>query len=229
MEPDPTGLQGLPIGEHGRPDINPYDRDIDMTVPLTFQSDSLGEVPIRLTADDRLLLGTREFLGLVKTILNEEAHAELASQLAGKDQFETTDLAGSGVGITYDPNTLAVVVIEVDAEKRAVRDLFAPPRDDVTDNSLHPAHVSGYLNLNVSQTHIWEDQSVRPPTVNFDGAVRVGRFVFEGDAQFRERSELSGSSYTFERNYARLVYDQPEQFRRWVAGDLDPETRGQQT
>ena len=154
MEPDPTGLQGLPIGEHGRPDINPYDRDIDMTVPLTFQSDSLGEVPIRLTADDRLLLGTREFLGLVKTILNAEAHAELASQLAGKDQFETTDLAGSGVGITYDPNTLAVVVIEVDAEKRAVRDLFAPPRDDVTDNSLHPAHVSGYLNLNVSQTHI---------------------------------------------------------------------------
>ena len=229
MEPDPTGLQGLPIGEHGRPDINPYDRDIDMTVPLTFQSDSLGEVPIRLTADDRLLLGTREFLGLVKTILNAEAHAELAFQLAGKDQFETTDLAGSGVGITYDPNTLAVVVIEVDAEKRAVRDLFAPPRDDVTDNSLHPAHVSGYLNLNVSQTHIWEDQSVRPPTVTFDGAVRVGRFVFEGDAQFRERSELSGSSYTFERNYARLVYDQPEQFRRWVAGDLDPETRGQQT
>src|SRR5690606_30078445 len=37
-----------PIGPHGRPDINPYDRDIDMTVPLTFQSSSLGEVPLRL-------------------------------------------------------------------------------------------------------------------------------------------------------------------------------------
>ena len=229
VQDDSTTISGVPIGEHGRPDINPYDRDIDMTVPLTFQSDSLGEIPIRMTADDRLLLGTTEFLNLVRAILNEAAHAELSGQLVGMDQFETEDLAGSGVGLTYDPSTLAVVVIEVDAEKRAVRDLFAPPRDDLTEGALQPANFSGYMNLNVSQTHIWEDDKVRPPTVTFDGAVRVGRFVFEGDARFRERSELEGDTYAFERNYARLVYDEPERYRRWLLGDLDPETRGQQS
>src|SRR3546814_12412881 len=52
----------LPIGPHGRPDINPYDRDIEMTVPLTFQTSSLGDIPLLLTASDRFLnIGTASF------------------------------------------------------------------------------------------------------------------------------------------------------------------------
>src|SRR3546814_1681310 len=43
--PQSTIVQ-TPMGAHGRPDINPYDRDIDMTVPLTFQARSLGDTPL---------------------------------------------------------------------------------------------------------------------------------------------------------------------------------------
>ncbi len=224
------GLPQVPIGPHGRPDINPYERDIDMTVPLTFLSSSLGDIPMRLTADDRFLLDTATFLKLVKPILTEEAHANLASHLAGVTQFGPDDLKDTGVALTYDPSTLAVVVVEVSPDQRATVNLFAPPRDDVNDISLEPESFSAYLNLNVIQTYIWEgDDHSDPPTVNFDGAIRVGPVVFEGDAQFGQQFTLDGESYKFRRNYARLVYDQPDDYRRWFLGDLDPEIRGQQS
>ena len=219
----------IPIGEHGRPDINPYDRDIDMTVPLTFLSDSLGEIPMRLTADDRFLLDTPEFIRLVRSILNENAHAELSDHLQPFERFGPEELEGTGVALQYDPSTLAVVVLQVDPEKRSVRDLFAPPREDQDDISLEPADFSTYLNVSVSQTKIWERDGTIRPTISFDGAFRVGGIVFEGDGSFSERSDFNGESYNFERNFARAVYDQPDQYRRWFLGDLDPEIRGQQS
>ncbi len=225
---DPT-IQQVPLGPHGRPDINPYDRDIDMTVPLTFQNRSLGEIPLRLTADDRFLLETATFLRLMRSILNEPAHEGLTSQLQATTTFGPDNLRESGVRLTYDPSTLAVVVVEVSAEHRAIENLFAPPRDDLDDISLQPADVSAYLNLNLIQTYVWEDDEVDPPTVNLDGAIRVGRIVFEGDARFGQQFGRGGNEYRFERNYARLVYDQPEDYRRWFLGDLDPEIRGLQS
>ena len=228
--PTPTPVMPqIPIGAHGRPDINPYNRDIEMTVPLTFQSSSLGDIPMLLTADDRFLLESATFLRLMQPVLNETAHADLASRLAALSNFGPDDLATTGVQLTYDPSTLAVVVVEVSAEQRAIKDIFAPPREDANDVTLQPAGFSAYLNLNAIQTYIWEGSQADPPTINIDGAVRLGRFVFEGDAQLGQQFGLTGDSYKFKRNYARLVYDEPEDYRRWFLGDLDPEIRGQQS
>lgn len=222
-------LPAVPLGPHGRPDINPYDRDIDMTVPLTFLARSLGDIPMRLTADDRFLLDTPIFLRLMRTVLNDEAHAALSATLASKPVFGLDDLAETGVGLTYDPASLAVVVVQVRPDQRAVEDLFAPPRDDLNDVNLAPASLSAYLNLNASQTYIWDADDQQRPTLNLDGALRFGRIVFEGDASLGEEFGLAGTSYRFARNYARFAYDQPEAYRRWYLGDLDPEVRGQQS
>jgi outer membrane usher protein len=219
----------IPLGPHGRPDINPYDRDIDMTVPLTFLNRSLGDIPMRLTADDRFLLESDTFVRLMQPVLNEAAQVELYNKLQGLPQFGPDDLARTGVELTYDPSTLAVVVVEVEPERRAVQDLFAPPRDDENDITLQLAKFSSYINFSASQTYIWEGSDAQPPTINIDGAVRVGNFVFEGDMQLGERFGISGDEYKLTRNYSRFVYDEPEKYRRWFAGDLDPEIRGQQS
>lgn len=224
-----TQPSGVPIGPHGRPDINPYDRDIDMTVPLSFQSRSLGDIPMRLTADDRYLVDAATFVQAMRTILNDPAHAGLAAKLQGMDLFAPEALENTGVTLTYDPSALSVVVVQVSPEQRAIENLFAPPRDDLNDVTLQPAGVSAYLNLNVAQTYVWEGNQADPPTVNFDGAIRAGRIVFEGDAQFTQRFGGTTDAYKFRRNYARLVYDQAEDYRRWVVGDLDPEIRGLQS
>ncbi|KLE34791.1 hypothetical protein AAW00_06415 [Aurantiacibacter luteus] len=217
------------MGVHGRPDINPYERDIDMTVPLTFLSRSLGDIPMRLTADDRFLLDSPAFLRLMRTVLNAEAHSELSATLAPFAVFGPEDLAETGVALTYDPASLAVVVVQVRPDQRAVEDLFAPPRDDLNDVNLAPAALSAYLNLNASQTYVWGADDQQRPTINIDGAVRFGRVVFEGDASLGEEFGLTDTTYRFARNYARFVYDQPEDYRRWFLGDLDPEVRGQQS
>lgn len=230
--PAPTStpiLPQVPIGPHGRPDINPYDRDIDMTVPLTFQNRSLGEIPMRLTADDRFLLETETFVKLMRPVLNDPAHQSLADRLKDLRTFGPADLEGAGVELTYDPSSLAVVVVEVSPEQRAIQNLFAPPQQDKNDITLEPADFSAYLNLNVIESYVWEDGEADPPTINFDGAMRFGNVVFEGDAQFSQQFEDAGEKYKFERNYARLVYDQPDDYRRWMLGDLDPEIRGQQS
>ena len=223
-------MPAVPIGAHGRPDINPYDRDIDMTVPLTFRSKSLGDIPMRLTADDRFFLESATFVRLVRPILNDPAQAGVETVLAGRKSFAPDALQGTGVELTYDPSSLSVVVVEVSPDKRAVQELFAPPKDDLNDVDIVPARLSGFVNLNLLQTHIWEGHEKERPTVNFDGAIRFGRVVFEGDAQIGRKFTLTGDDdYGFSRNYARLVYDQPEDYRRWYLGDLDPETRGQQS
>lgn len=219
----------FPLGAHGRPDINPYDRDIDMTVPLTFLNRSLGDVPMRLTADDRFFLESDAFVRLMKPVLNDAAQSELSSKLQPLSQFGPDDLAQTGVELTYDPSTLAVVVVEVDPERRAIENLFAPPRDDENDITLQMAKLSGFINFSATETYVWEDGSAQPPTINIDGAVRVGNVVFEGDVQLGERFGVSGDEYKLTRNYARFVYDEPDQYRRWFAGDLDPEIRGQQS
>lgn len=228
--PAPTPVEPqVPIGPHGRPDINPYNRDIDMTVPLTFQSSSLGDIPMRLTADDRFLLDSETFVKLMQPVLNDEAHVVLSTKLQPLPQFGPDDLNQTGVELTYDPSTLAVVVVEVLPEQRATRDLFAPPRDDKNDVTLRLADFSTYININAIETYVWESQQVDPPTINIDGALRVGPVVFEGDVQFGQRFSVTGDEYKFQRNYARLVYDQPAEYRRFFLGDLDPEIRGQQS
>ncbi len=219
----------VPIGRHGRPDINPYERDIEMTVPLTFQNRNLGDIPLLLTADDRFTLVSEAFLRLMKPVLNDEAHIGLTGRLQPLPQFGPDDLKETGVELNYDPTTLAVVVVEVSPEQRATQDLFAPPRDDINDISLQLAEFSTYININAIETYVWETKQVDPPTINIDGAVRVGPVVFEGDVQFGQQFGLTDDEYKFSRNYARLVYDQPEQYRRFFLGDLDPEVRGQQS
>lgn len=229
VRPTPAEKPQYPIGAHGRPDINPYDRDIDMTVPLTFQNRTLGDVPLRLTADDRFKIESETFLKLMVPLLNEAARADLSAKIGMPGYFGPEDLDKTGVQLTYDPASLAVVVVEVAPEQRATQDLFAPPKDDINDVSLEPANFSAFLNLSVAGTYFWEGSEFIPPTINIDGAVRVGSVVFEGDAQFSEISNVTGDTYKFTRNFARFVYDQPEEYRRWFLGDLDPETRGQQS
>src|SRR3546814_17422377 len=113
-----------------------------MTVPLTFQSSILGDIPMLLTADDRFLIESATFLRLMQPVLNEEAHAELSSRLVPLPNFGPDDLGKTGVQLTYDPRTLAVVVVEVSAEQRALKGIFAPTREDARPGTFTPAGLS---------------------------------------------------------------------------------------
>jgi outer membrane usher protein len=235
----PDDAQGVPLlgpeaGVETPPvDINPYDREIELTSPLVFRSRSLGDLPIRLTADDRFLVDAPSFIDLIAPLLRPEPLAELRTLLAGETYIAASKLDGTGISLAYDASLLSVVVLEIDPRSRAVERLFLPPSAEDEKPDIVPADFSAYLNINAVQTIQWQGGSPAP-LIALNGAVRAGNIVFEGDGQFGEGFGLGGGigggnqDYTFQRNFARLVYDEPEKYRRWLAGDLTPRVLGQQ-
>ena len=225
-------LQGQAAGGGGAPpanspaetlqDINPYDRDLQLTAPLVFGRRLLGELPIVLTADDRVLIDSRSFLDLVGPLLNPVALANLNADIGDLGQFPTTGLAASGISLEYDPSTLSVAILKIEPDRLVeVRPFQSPPPED--EGSAGPNPFSAYVNLDVLTT-LDEDGEVEPAGL-VSGAARWGAVVFEAEAQ--AGGGLDGQTGV-ERRFARLVYDQPEAYRRWSLGDLTPEIRGRQ-
>ncbi|VXC96691.1 hypothetical protein [Sphingomonas sp. AX6] len=228
---DADGRAVIPIGKHGRPDINPYDRDVDMTVPLMYRERSLGDVAVQLTHDDRFFLEAADFQRLIRPMLRKEAQEDLADRLQGKTRFSSEDLGPTGVGLDYDPSTLSVVVVRIDPSQRAVESLFGIDTREDEAPDIPAADFAAYLNVNVAQSYVWGD-GAPPPSIALDFATRFGGgTVIEASGDFSERNQFGGGSseYGFDRNFIRAVYDEPEAFRRWFAGDLQPEFRGQQS
>ncbi len=205
-------------------DINPYDRDIEITAPLQFNRRILGELPVLLTRDDRFVVGSEGFLALIGPLLTPAANAELVALIGDKPRFLPEEIAPSGIRLDYDPQQLAVLVLKIAPEKRSVEVLYQRGSPEAPGDAPEP--FSAYLNFNTIVSRLSEADGIRTPEIFLNGAIRYNNLVFEADAQ--ARSDFLTGDYKFERRYARLVYDQPEQYRRWFLGDLDPETRGRQ-
>lgn len=207
-----------------RPNINPYDRDIAMTVPLFFNRRVLGELDVLLTRDDRFNVNSASFISLIKPLLTPDAGAELEASLAGIDAFFPEEVNTAGIELEYDPEQLAVLVLRIAPERRTVESLFEAGRPE--EPAQAPEPFSAYLNTNMVLLRRGSTGDFNRPGVFLNGAVRYKNFVFEADVQGQDNPFQD--EYTIDRRYARLVYDQPEAYRRWTFGDLDPETRGRQ-
>ena len=207
-----------------RPNINPYDRDIAMTVPLNFNRRVLGEMPVLLTRDDRFIVESAGFRALIDPLLTPEAQAELKSRLEGVESFAPEEINATGISLDYDPDQLAVLLLRIDPTKRSVESLFQGGRPEEPGSA--PEDFSAYLNTNLAVSRRQSTGDVTSPSVFLNGAIRYKGLVFEADVQGRE-DQFSGD-YEVERRYARFVFDQPAEYRRWYLGDLNVETRGRQ-
>ncbi|WP_292069670.1 hypothetical protein [Brevundimonas sp. UBA7534] len=216
----PTSVSTAPA----RRDINPYDRDIPMTVPLNFNSRVLGELPVLLTRDDRFLVDSKGFATLIGPLLTPEGQHELADALADLETFAPEEINSAGISLDYDPDQLAVLVLRIDPTRRSVESLFQNGRPE--EPGLPPERFSAYLNTNLVVQRRESTGDISKPSIYLNGAVRIGKVVFETDVQGRE--DVFSGDYEIERQYARFIYDQPEAYRRWFAGDLNPEVRGRQ-
>jgi outer membrane usher protein len=222
----PQEAETLPAASavQARPNINPYDRDIAMTVPLNFNRRVLGELPVLLTRDDRFIVDTAGFIALISPLLTPEAQSSVRESLTGIDSFAPEEINAAGIQLDYDPEQLAVLVLRIEPTMRVPEVLFQGGRAE--DPEQPPEDFSAYLNTNLAVLRRQSTGEIDTPSVFLNGAVRFRNWVFEADVQGRE-SPFS-DEYEVERRHARLVYDEPEDFRRWYFGDLDPDTRGRQ-
>lgn len=222
--PSDPQAASAPAGQTARPNINPYNRDVAMTVPLNFNRRVLGELPVILTADDRFIVNSEGFIALINPLLTPEAQAELATALTGVPQFAPEEINAAGIQLDYDPAQLAVLVLRIDPTMRLPEMLFQGGRPEEPEQP--PEDFTAYLNTNIAVNRRESTGEVETPSFFLNGAARYKNFVFEADVQGRDNRFLD--EYEVERRYARFVYDEPEAFRRWYLGDLDPETRGRQ-
>lgn len=211
--------------------INPYGRDIDLTAPVDFRHESLGEVALTLTRDSRVLVASADLAQALAKVLSDAGKARLGSRLGTAGRVELSSLAGSGIELAYDPQGLSLEVVRIDPNLQSLQSLFKRPHDDDEKPDVQPAGFSAFANLSAVDSRLWRGpfKGTRKPDFYFDGALRLGQFVLEGDGQLAAASLFTANSpYRLDRHFVRLVYDQPDDFRRWSAGDLTPEIRGLQ-
>jgi outer membrane usher protein len=98
--------------------------------------------------------------------------------------------------------------------------------------------VSAYLNLHLGAAYVSQNAyggaGFEAPTIDFDGAVRIGPYVLEAEGAFGSPGSQWFSpsyfqNYIFYRRGTRLVYDLPDEAIRVRVGDVSPEYTGLQT
>ena len=176
------------------PAINPYNRDIDLTVPLTYRDRILGDIPVLITKDSRFFVYRETFGKLIDSLLNEGGKTRLANKLGQLDRFSPENLVGTGLELQYDPSTLSIVILSIDAGDRVPERLFEQPKERREEPDLKPAGVSGYLNVNLAQSYQWSSGRNVGPSAFFSGAFRVGGFVLEGEGNLADNPTLNGTT-----------------------------------
>jgi outer membrane usher protein len=211
--------------------VNPFRRDIDVTMSLTYNNRDLGDLPVLLTRDNHVMVHSPEFIDLVSRLLSKQGLARITQALDGKPAFDPSTLRPIGITLLFDPSGLSVVILKIDPSIQPLQSLFDEGR--VTrPTGAEPASFSAYINANAAA--IWSQGEGVQPQIDLQGVIHYNHFVVEsefvGDTLGTQTGVFGATTdkFTFQRDYVRLVYDMPDQDLRFFAGDLAPEFRGEQ-
>ena len=259
--------------------LNPTGRDIEIEVPLKLDGDRLGDVTIKITADDKLFVDAK----LLKTYLGKTFKQEIltaaletpedqaaqvadatvaakkepgaASSIVQKASIEKAPepgqlgqekptyvaldlLIAKGLDMRYNPNDLELQVEPKVDQKVPGNISFAPKAEEDSASLEKPAYASAWLNMSMVASYVSQSSSgstgVESPSINFDGAARIGAFVLEGEGSFytgdaKGFAQSYFQDYVFYRRGTRLIYDMPDDAIRIRAGDVTPDFSGFQT
>jgi outer membrane usher protein len=192
-------------------------RSITMSVPLIWGGQALGDVIVQVDPDGAVAIETRSLRAEMERLLTETGLARLDEVIAGDPFVTPPELLTAGFGVDFNMARLELAITAIDPTLRPVESLVG--RNDMADRpppSLQPADFSAYLNTSVN--FLYQDRGgVAPPDVFLFGAARYRNIVLEVDGGF---TEDQNNNYRFYRRAARAVYDEPDSYRRWSAGDL---------
>jgi len=144
-------------------------------------------------------------------------------------------LKDRGINMRYDPLNLELEVFPTVDQRPTNTISFKQNIGEESATLEHPAYLSAYLNLHLAASYVsqnaYGDTGVEAPTIDFDGAVRVGAYVLEAEGTlyspgWRWFSPSHFQDYVFYRRGTRLVYDLPEEAIRVRVGDVNPTYTG---
>jgi outer membrane usher protein len=197
-------------------------RMVSFAVPLQVGNQVLGDVLIETDGSPAIKIDSNTLQNELRPLLNDAGQARLEQAAFGRTFIAPADLQAIGIDIAFDQSQLLLVIKAIPGDMRRLRSLgdYDAERTADTLPVIAPAHVSSYLNASVNLDFA-SDDGFRQPDMFLDGATRVGSVVVEYDGAFTD--QFSGS-YRFYRRGVRAVYDQPQHYRRFSAGDLRVDT-----
>ncbi|KEO86902.1 hypothetical protein EH30_04520 [Erythrobacter sp. JL475] len=214
---DPA-IRSDPAGESAAEPSEQTHRTLSFSVPLVSETRAFGEVFIEVAADNSYLIDTASFRREIAPILNEEGLAGLDRVLEGQALTSAESLQTAGIDITFDQRRLQLAILGIRPELLAVQQIGARSdrRGGIQLNRIEPARFSSYLNVTGNFDY---DTALGAelPSFFLDGATRIGGVVVEYDGAITD--QFTGD-VQFLRRATRAVYDDPDSYRRYSAGDL---------
>lgn len=218
----------LPVnrGSSAEPiDLNPTARDIRLTISAVDGPVILGDVPVVVTADDRLRIASRRVLDLLAEAVDADRLRAIEGTILVPREISIEEFEASGIGLRFDPRKLTLEFV-VPSEMRATRNLqvSALDRGRIGD-FLAPEDFSAYLNIRGALDYVSDGPltGLQEPTIFLDGAARLGDVVIESEAFWQPGAN---NAPDLQRQGTRLVYDDLDSLFRMTAGDLQPVARG---
>lgn len=201
------------------PDAGRAARDaVTMSVPLIWDSQVLGEVIVQAASDGSVAIESQSFRNELGPVLNEAGVQRLAEVIGGDPFVVPAELEAGGFAVSFNMAGLELVVAAINPDLRPIQRIGY---EDIAQEQLQPnieaASFSAYMNIGANLRY-GPEGGIRPPDIFLFGASRYKDVVLEFDGGFAE--DFDGGGYRFFRRGVRAIYDEPESYRRWSAGDL---------
>lgn len=193
-------------------------RQVSFFVPLVYNQKVLGDIVIQVGGGAPTSFETISLRTQLLSLLNSQGIVALDAAIAGRAYIDASALSDAGIEARFDENQLEVVIDAISGKFRPVSSLGNEPHQSARDHlsTTAPADFSSYMNFNTNFDYS-EDDSSRTPEVFMFGAMRYRNVVLELDGAV---SDQFGDGTQFYRRSVRAIYDQPETYRRYSAGDL---------
>lgn len=219
--------------------LNSSGRAITMAVPIRDDMQPIGEIVLRINADDSVLIPKAALVDKLTSVLDAETLARLHGAGASGGQLSIADLRAAGFDVRFDPGLLELVFLPT-PEQRPSGDLsltgHRSPR--MSANALSPALFSGYLNLIGSADRVWARDDVDSQTsgrLDAESVFRMYGIVIENELSIEGDLDMvcpvsAWCNYEhspgLRRQSSRLVYDMPDNLLRLQVGDANTEGTG---
>ena len=197
---------------------NAASRSLAFTVPLVYSNQVFGDVLVEVAPANDVAIETATLRRQMADVLNDTGKAALDAVIAGRPFIKPAEFSAAGFAMEFDSQLLQLSLISILPEFRPTRQIGRDIDSSrgVALPTVAPAGFSTYLNITTNYDYDTRSNSSSPDFF-FSGATRAGGVVLEYEGALTDQF---GGDYSFYRRSTRAVYDAPDSYRRYTAGDL---------
>lgn len=216
----PTAL----AGESGKPDINPTNNTIMLSVPLR-DNFPRGQVGIKITADDDVLVSTADVISALESITTTAFQGTLQAIPTVDGYAPLSAVNDAGLALVFDAGSLELI-LDLAAESmnpNAINLSLERFRNDIVPDNSSPFALALTYQASLDYVHEGPVTGLESPRVDFTLDGRVGNlFAFENEFTYDGEADAK----KFYRTGSRVIYDRPQSALRFTGGDQTPFTTG---